>query len=102
MYGQSYMVRGDGGQGPVPFRQGSPCWGYRVTFHVHCSAGIGQVRWVHLARQYLALPRPWLRLRMESSVSRDLLFHVPQMWRCRGPPPWCTCRGPGCAGAGWA
>ena len=56
------------------------CWGSSVTTHTHRSVGIPQVRWVHLARQYIALPRPCLPLRMESSVSRDLRSHVPQMW----------------------
>ena len=50
-----------------------------MTFHVHCSARICQVLWVHLATQYIALPTPRLRLRMESSVSRDLRAHVPGM-----------------------
>ena len=46
--------------------------------------GISKVRWVHLARQYIALPRFWLRLRMESSVSRDWRSRVPQMWGSSG------------------
>ena len=37
----------------------SLCWGRSVTTHTHRSVGIRQVRWVHLARQYIALPRPW-------------------------------------------
>ena len=66
--------------GPLRFRGASLCWGRSVTFHSHRSVGIPQVRWVHLARQYIALARPWLPLRMESSVSRDLRSHMPQMW----------------------
>ena len=80
MYRQSCMVKGGWGIGPVQFRGACLCWGRRGTFHTHCSVGICQVRWVHLARQYIALPRHWLRLRMESSVSRDLRPHVPHMW----------------------
>ena len=66
--------------------------------------GIPQVRWVHLARQYIALPRPWLLLRMESSVSRDLRSHVPQMWGSSGSFPCgvrveaCVVRGGGVVG----
>ena len=70
----------------LPFGLGgaSLCWGRSVTFHSHRSVGIPKVRWVHLARQYIALPRPWLPLRMESSVSRDLRSLVPQMWGLSG------------------
>ena len=78
MYGQTCTVEGRGEVGPLRFGGASLCWGRSVTFHSHRSAGIPQVRWFHLARQYIALPRPWLPLRMESSVSRDLLSHVPQ------------------------
>ena len=84
MYRQSCMVVGRAGIGPVRFREASLCWGRRVTFNVHCSAGIPEVRWVHLARQYIALPRCWLQLWMESSVSRDLRSHLPQMWGSSG------------------
>ena len=80
MYGQSCRMVGRGGVGPLRFGGASLCWGRSLTLHSHRSVGIPQVRWVHLARQYIALPRPWLPLRMESSVSRDLRFHVPQMW----------------------
>ena len=85
MYGQSSRVVGRGGVGPLRFGGASLCWGCSVAFHSHRSAGIPQVRWVHLARHYIALPRPWLPLRMESSVSRDLRPHVPQMWGSSGP-----------------
>ena len=78
MYGQSCRVVASGGVGPLWSGGTSLCWGRSVTFHSHRSMGIPQVRWVHLARQYIALPRPWLPLLMESRVSRDLLSHVPQ------------------------
>ena len=84
MYGQSCRVVGEWGVGLLRFRGASLCWGHSVTFHSHRSLGIPQVRWVHLARQYIALPRPWLPLQMESSVSRDLRSHVPQMWGSSG------------------
>ena len=79
MYGQRCMVSGHWWVGPMRFQGASICSERRVTFHVHRSAGIYQVGCVHLARQYIALPRSWLRLRMESSVSRDMPSHVPQM-----------------------
>ena len=75
---------GAGGVGPMRFWEASVCLGRSVTFHIHRSVGISQVRRVHLPRQYIALPRSWLRLRMESSVSRDLRSHVPQMWGSSG------------------
>ena len=75
------------GVGPLPFGGASLCWGRSVTLHSHRSVGIPQVRWIHLARQYIALPRPWLPLRMESSVSRDWCSHVPQMWGSSGSSP---------------
>ena len=84
MYGQSCRVVGRRRMGPLRFGGASLCWGRSETFHSHRSVGIPQVRWVHLARQYIALPRPWLPLRMESSVSRDLRSHVPQMWGSSG------------------
>ena len=71
---------GRGGVGPLRFGGDSLCWGRSVTFHSHRSVGIPKVRCVHLARQHIALPRPWLPLRMDSSVSRDLRSHVSQMW----------------------
>ena len=80
MYGQSCGVVGRGGVGLLRFGGASLCSGRSVTFHSHRSVGIPQIRWVHLAGQYIALPRPWLPLRMESSVSRDLRSHVPQIW----------------------
>ena len=100
MYGQSCRELQRGGVGPLRFRGASLCCGRSVTFHSRRSVGILQVRWVHLARQYIALPRPWLPLRMESSVSRDLRSHVPQRWGSSGSSPWCTCRGLGCLGGG--
>ena len=80
MYGQSCRLERRGGVGALRFGGASLCWGRSVTFDSHRSVGIPQVCWVHLARQYIALPRPWLPLWMESSVSRDLRSHVPQMW----------------------
>ena len=59
MYGHSCRVVGRGGVGPLRFGGASLCWGRSVTIHTHRSVGILQVRWVHLARQYIALPRPW-------------------------------------------
>ena len=59
MYGHSCRVVGRGGVGPLRFRGASLCWGRSVTTHTHQSVGIPQVRWFHLARQYIALPRPW-------------------------------------------
>ena len=100
MYGQSCRVVGRGGVGPLRFGGASLCWGRSVTTHTHRSVGIPQVRWIHLARQSNALPRPWLLLRMESSVSSDLRSHVPKMWGRPGRPPWGTCRGLGCVGGG--
>ena len=79
VYRQSCRGVGRGVVGPLRFRGASLCWGRSVTFHSHRSVGIPQVRWVHLARQYIALPRPWLPLRMESSVSGDLGSHGPQI-----------------------
>ena len=59
MYGHSCRVVGPGGLGPLPFGGASLCCGRSVTTHTHQSVGIPQGRWVHLARQYIALPRPW-------------------------------------------
>ena len=59
MYGQSCRVVGRGGVGPLRFGGASLCWGRSVTTHTHRSVEIPQVRWVHLARQYIALQRPW-------------------------------------------
>ena len=59
MYGHSCRVVGRGGVGPLRFEGASLCWGRSVTTHTHQSVGIPQVRWVHLARQYIALPSPW-------------------------------------------
>ena len=71
-----------------------------MTFHSHQSAGIPQVRWVHLARQFIALPRPWLPLRMESSVSRDLRSTVPQRWGSSGSSSLAYVSRPGLCGGG--
>ena len=87
MNGQSCMVVGRGQVAPVRLRGDSLRWGRRVIFHVQWWAGICQHRWVHLARQYMALPRPWLPLRMESSVSWDLCPHLPRTSRRLAPPP---------------
>ena len=59
MYGHSCRVVGRGGVGSLRFGGASLCWGRSVTTHTHRSVGIPQVRWVHFARQYIALPRPW-------------------------------------------
>ena len=80
MYGQRCRVGGRGGVGPLRFGGASLCWGRSMTFHSHQSVGISQVRWVHLARQYIALSRSSLRLRMAISVSRNLCSRVAQMW----------------------
>ena len=101
MYGQSCRVPGRGGVGPLRFGGASLCWGRSLTFHSHWSVGIPQVRWVHLARQYIALPRPWFPLRMESSVSRDLRSQVPQRCRLSGSSSLAYVSGPGlCVGGG--
>ena len=100
MYGQSCRVVGRGGVGPLRFGGASLCWGRSVTTHTHRSVGIPQVRWVHLARQYIALPRPWQLLRMESSVSRDWRSHVPQMWGSPGSFPLAYVSGPRLCGEG--
>ena len=100
MYRQSCRVVGRGGVGPLRFGGASLCWGRSVTLHSHRSVGIPQVRWVHLARQYIALARPWLPLRMESSVSRDLRSHVPQMWGSSGSSPVAYVSRPGFCGGG--
>ena len=84
MYGQSSREVGRGGMVPLRFGGASLCWGRSVTFQRHRSAGTPQVRWVHLANQYIALARRWLPLRNESSVSRDLRPHVPQIWGSSG------------------
>ena len=95
MYGQSCRVLGRGGLGPLRFGATSLCWGRSVTLHSHRSVGITQVRWVNLARQYIALPRRWLPLRMESSVSKDLRSHMPQMWGSSGSSPLAYVSRPG-------
>ena len=100
MNGQSCRVVGRGGVGPLRFGGSSLCWGRRETFHSHQSVGIPHVRWVHLARQYIALPRPRLPLRMESSVSRDLRSHVPQMWGLSGSSSLAYVSRPGLCGGG--
>ena len=100
MYGQSCRLVERGGVGPLRFGGASLCWGRSVTTHTRQSVGIPQVRWVHLARQYIALPRPWLVLRMESSVARDLRSHVPQMWGSSGSLSLAYVSGPGLCGGG--
>ena len=88
---------GLGGRVPCGFGGASLCWGRSVTTHTHRSVGIPQVRWVHLARQYIALPRPWLPLRMESSGPRltklihkyqDVLEHCPHPCLVRKSSRW--------------
>ena len=98
MYGQSCRVLGRGGVGPLRFGGASHCWRRSVNTHTDRSVEIPQVRCVHLARQYIALPRPWLPLRMESSVSRDLRSHVPQMWGSSGSSPLAYVSRPGLSG----
>ena len=71
-----------------------------MTFHSHRSAGILQVCWVHLARQYIALPRPWLPLRMKSSVSRDLRSQLPERWGSSSPSSLVYMSRPGLCGGG--
>ena len=88
------------GVGPMRFGGASLCWGRSVSFHSHRSVGIPQVRWVHLAGQYIALPRPWVPLRMESSVSRDLRSHVPQRWGSSGSSSLAYVSRPGLCGGG--
>ena len=101
MYGQSCRVVGRGGVGPLRFGGASLCWGRRVTFHSHRSDGIPQIRWEgHFARQYIALPRPWWPLRMESSVSRDLRSNVPHRWGSSGSFTLVYVSGPGLCGRG--
>ena len=101
MYGQSCRVVGRGGVGPLRFGGASLCWGRSLTTHTHRSVEIPQVRWVHLARQYIALPRPWQPLRMETRVSRDLRSQVTQMWGSSGSSPLAYVSGPAlCVGGG--
>ena len=100
MYGQSCRVVRRRGVGPMRFGRTSVCWGRSLTFHIHRSAGISQVRCVRLARQYIALPRSWLRLRIESSVSRDLRSHVPQRWGSSGSSSLVYVSGPRLCGGG--
>ena len=100
MYGQSCRVVGRGEVGPLRFGGASLCWGRSVTIHTPRSVGIPQVSCVHLARQYIAPPRPWLPLRMKSSVSRDLPSHVPQMWGSSGLSPLAYVSRPGLCGGG--
>ena len=101
MYRQICRVVGRAGVGPLRFGGACLCWGRSVTLHSHRSVGIPQVRWVHLGRKNIALPRPWLPLRMESSVSRDLRSHVPQMWGSSSSYPLAYVSRPGlCWGGG--
>ena len=100
MYGHCCREVGRGGAGRLQFRGASLCWGRSVTFHSHRSVGIPQVRWVRLARQYIALPRTWLPLRMESSVSRDLRSHVAQSWGSSGWSPLAYMSWSGLCGGG--
>ena len=86
--------------GLLRFKSASLCWGRSVTFHSQRSVAISQVRWVHLARPYIALPGSWLRLRMESSVFGDVRSHVPQMWGLSGSSSLVYTSGPGLWGGG--
>ena len=97
---QSCMVVERGGPAPVRITGDSLCWGRRVTFQVHRWAGICQDRWVHLARQYIALPRPWLPLRMESSVSKDFRPQVTKMCGPSGSSTLVYVSGPVLCGGG--
>ena len=100
MYGRSCSVVGRGGVGPLRFGGHSLCWGRSLTFDSHRSVGIFKVRWVNLARQYIALPRLWLPLQMESSVSRNLRSHVPQIWGSSGSSSLGYVSGPALCGGG--
>ena len=100
MYGQSCRVIGRGGVGPLRFGGASLCWGRSMTFENHRSVRIPKVLWVHLGRQYIALPRAWLPLRMESSVSRDLRSDVPQRWGSSGSLSLVYLSGPKLCGGG--
>ena len=85
---------------PLQFRGASLCWGQRVSFHEYLWAEICQDGWAHLAREYIDARRPWLLLRMGSSICRDLSSHVPWMWGLLGSstlvyvqrPGWCVGR----------
>ena len=57
MYGQSCSDVGREGSAPLRLGGGSLCWGRSLTFHSHRSVGFSQIRSVHLAKQYIALPR---------------------------------------------
>ena len=100
MCGQSRRVVGRGGVGPLRFEGTSLCWGRSVTLQTNRFVGIPQLRWVDVASQYIALPRPWLPLRMESRVSRDLRSHVPQMWGSSGSSSLAYVPRPGLCGGG--
>ena len=58
------------------------------------------MRCVHLAWQYIALPRPWLPLQMKSSASRDLHPPEPQMWGSSGLSSLVYVLWPGLCGGG--
>ena len=71
-----------------------------MTSDIARSAGLSQVRCVHLTRQYIAFLRSWLRLPMESSVFRDLRLHVPVMWGLSASCSLVYVWGPGLCGGG--
>ena len=77
MNGQSCRETERGGMGLPRFLGGLPLPGAEGDVPRPLVGGIRHDRRIHLARQYMALPRTWQLLRMESSVSRDACYHVP-------------------------
>ena len=83
MKGQSCMVMGRRGVGPMRFRGASLCWGRRVTFEAHRWAVTYQDHWVHLARHTKAL----VGVTDGEQHLQKLVPHVPQMWGSSGLSP---------------
>ena len=100
MYGQSCRVVGRAGVGPLRFWGASLCWGRSVTTHTHRSVGIPQVRWIHLARQYITLQRPGCCCGWRAACPGICVHTCPRCGGRPGRPPSRTCRGPGCLGGG--
>ena len=67
---------GQWGVGPPQFREASFRWARRVTFHADQSGAIYHVCWVHLARQYNALPTVRRLLWTEISVPAEVCSKV--------------------------
>ena len=86
MYRQSSRVVGRGGVGPLRVGGAFLCLGRSVTLHSHRSVGILQVRWVHLARPYIALPRSWLQLR-RAACPGTCAPTCPRCGGCQVRPP---------------